>query len=282
MTEDLKLILHYLNEKRGFDFSGYRISMVERRIRQRFPSIKCESYHDYLHYLKENPDEFDHLIDALTINVSRFFRDTLTFEYIAGKVLPAIFHEKKKAADGSIRVWSAGCAKGEEPYSIAILIHELLEKEGLKYETSIFATDIDGKILEKAQKEAYPFDSIKGMKYRLLKKYFTSEGEAFQLMPIIRSRVSFSVYDILDKKSYAPPESIFGGFDMVFCRNVLIYFDSEHQDKIFEKLYRSLAQNGYLILGEAEIPSTKYQRRFRKVNECCHIYQKKDGNTWIT
>jgi chemotaxis protein methyltransferase CheR len=274
MTEDLKLILQFLNKKRGFDFSGYRISMVERRIQQRFASIKCESSNDYLHYLKENSDELDHLIDALTINVSRFFRDTLTFEYIADRILPAIFHEKKKAADGSIRVWSAGCAKGEEPFSIAILIQELLDKEGLKSKTSIFATDIDSKILEKAQKEAYPFDSIKSMKYRLLKKYFTSEGEAFQLMPIIRNLVSFSVYDILDKKSYAPPDSIFGGFDMVFCRNVLIYFDTEHQDKIFEKLYRSLTQNGYLILGEAEIPSTKYQRRFRKVNECCHIYQK--------
>ena len=244
-----------------------------------FPAIaslwlSAESSNDYLHYLKENSDELDHLIDALTINVSRFFRDTLTFEYIADRILPAIFHEKKKAADGSIRVWSAGCAKGEEPFSIAILIQELLDKEGLKSKTSIFATDIDSKILEKAQKEAYPFDSIKSMKYRLLKKYFTSEGEAFQLMPIIRNLVSFSVYDILDKKSYAPPDSIFGGFDMVFCRNVLIYFDTEHQDKIFEKLYRSLTQNGYLILGEAEIPSTKYQRRFRKVNECCHIYQK--------
>ncbi len=276
MDENVKLILHYLNEKRGVDFSGYRISMVERRIQQRFASIKCESYLDYLHYLKGNPNEFDHLIDALTINVSRFFRDTLTFEYIADRVLPAIVYEKKKAADDSIRVWSAGCAKGEEPYSIAILIHELVEKEALKINTRIFATDIDGKILEKAQKEAYPFDSIQSMKYRLLKKYFTSEGEAFQLLPIIRNMVSFSVYDILDKKSYAPPESIFGGFDMVFCRNVLIYFDNEHQNQIFDKLYRSLAQNGYLVLGEAEIPTTKYQRRFRKVNECCHIYQKKD------
>ena len=266
MDENVKLILHYLNEKRGVDFSGYRISMVERRIQQRFASIKCESYLDYLHYLKGNPNEFDHLIDALTINVSRFFRDTLTFEYIADRVLPAIVYEKKKAADDSIRVWSAGCAKGEEPYSIAILIQELLEKEALKINARIFATDIDGKILEKAQKEAYPFDSIQSMKYRLLKKYFTSEGEAFQLLPIIRNMVSFSVYDILDKKSYAPPESIFGGFDMVFCRNVLIYFDNEHQNQIFDKLYRSLAQNGYLVLGEAEIPTTKYQRRFRKVS----------------
>jgi len=275
MDNDLKSILNYLNEKRGFDFSGYRISMVDRRVQQRFPSVKCESYNDYLNYLHENPDELDNLLDVLTINVSRFFRDTLTFEYIADRVLPAIVYERKKAADHSMRVWSAGCAKGEEAYSIAILIHELFEKEALKTDISIFATDIDSKILKKARKAAYPFESIKSVKYRLLKKYFTSQGETFQLIPAIRNLVSFSIYDILDKKSYAPPESVFGSFDMVLCRNVLIYFDTEHQDQIFDRLYRSMAKNGYLVLGEAEIPPTNYQGRFRKVNECCHIYQKR-------
>ena len=194
MDKDLKHILNYLNEERGFDFSGYRTAMVERRVQQRFPSTKCKNYNDYLHYLQENPDETDNLIDFLTINVSRFFRDTLTFEYIADRVLPAIVYEKKKAADNSIRVWSAGCAKGEEPYSIAILIHELFEKEALKTNISIFATDIDGKILKEAQKAAYSFESIKSIKYRLLKKYFSPKGEAFQLMPVIRNLASFSVY----------------------------------------------------------------------------------------
>jgi len=275
MANDLALILNYLKEKRGFDFSGYCIPMVVRRVQQRFPFIKCENYNDYFNYLQENPDEIDNLLDVLTINVSRFFRDTLTFEYIADRVLPAIVYEKNKAADPSIRIWSAGCAKGEEPYSIAILIHELFEKNALNTNISIFATDIDGKILNKAQKAAYSFESIKSVKYRLLKKYFSHKGEAFQLMPVIRNRVSFSVYDILDKKSYAPPESVFGGFDMVLCRNVLIYFDAERQDQIFDKLYRSLVPKGYLVLGEAEIPSPNHQGCFRQVNECCHIYQKR-------
>ena len=157
MAKDLKLILNYLNEKRGFDFSGYCLSMLERRLRQRFSSIKCSSYNDYFNYLQENPDEFDNLIDILTINVSRFFRDTLTFEYIAGRVLPAIVYEKKKATDHSIRVWSAGCAMGEEPYSIVILIHELFKNEALKTNMSIFATDIDSKIIKKPYPEGRVF-----------------------------------------------------------------------------------------------------------------------------
>jgi chemotaxis protein methyltransferase CheR len=275
MAKDLALILNFLNEERGFDFSGYYPAMLERRIGQRLIATTCKDFSDYLSCLQENSDELDNLLDVLTINVSRFFRNTLTFEYIADRVLPAIVYEKKKAADHSIRVWSAGCAMGEEPYSIAILTHELFEKEALETNINIFATDIDVKILKKAKKAAYSFESIKSVKYRLLKKYFTAEGENFQLMQAIRNLVSFSVHDIVDKKSYTPPESVFGNFDMVFCRNVLIYFDAGHQDQIFDRLYRSLAKTGYLVLGEAEIPSINYQRRFRKVNECCHIYQKR-------
>ena len=275
MDSDLKRILNYLNEKRGFNFSGYRTSMVKRRVGQRFPSTKCKNYNNYFHFLQENPNELDNLIDVLTINVSRFFRDTLTFEYITDRILPAIVYEKKGSIDHALRIWSAGCSMGEESYSIAILINEFFEKETLKLDVSIFATDIDGKILKKAQKAVYTFDSIKNVKYGLLKKYFVSGENSFQLISEIRDLVSFSSYDILDRKTYAPPESVFGGFDMVFCRNVLIYFNMEYQDLIFDKLYRSLAQHGYLVLGEAEIPSVKYKKRFKKVNEYCHIYQKR-------
>jgi len=275
MNNDLKRILNYLNEQRSFDFSGYRTSMVERRIKQRFLSIKCASDNDYLNYLHENPDELDNLIDVLTINVSRFFRDTLMFEYFADRILPAVIHQKKEAGDRTLRIWSSGCAMGEEPYSIAILVKEFFKKDALDININLFATDIDDKILKKAQKAAFPFESIKNVKYRLLKKYFVSKGKLFHLIPEIRNLVSFSAYDLLDKKSYAPPESIFGSFDMVLCRNVLIYFDTEYQDRIFDKLYRSLAKKGYLVLGEAEIPSMKFQGRFRQVNECCHIYQKR-------
>ena len=274
VNNDLKLILTYLNEKRGFDFSGYRTPMIERRVKHRFLPTKCCCYNDYLQYLKENRNEPDNLINTLTINVSRFFRDTLVFEYFSDRILSALFHQKKQAGDQTLRIWSSGCAMGEEAYSIAILLHDYYEKEAWNLQTHIFATDIKNRILEKAKKATYPLESIEGIKYRLLKKYFTSEENLFQLSPKIKDMVSFSIYDILDKKTSAPPESVFGDFDLIFCRNVLIYFDAEHQDKIFDKLYNSLSRQGYLILGESEIPLKKYQRYFRRVNECCHIYQK--------
>lgn len=274
MVKELEIVLKYLNEKRGFDFSGYRASMIERRAEKRLLALKCKNYDEYLHFIREHTDELDNLIDVLTINVSRFFRDPLSFEYIAKKILPVIVHENKKSADRCLRIWSTGCSMGEEPYTIAILINEIFEKEDFKLNLNIFATDIDSKALKKAKEAIYSFESIKDIKYRFLTKYFKTQGELFRLIPEIRDVVTFVFYNILEKKSYAPPESIYGNFDMVFCRNVLIYFNPEYQDLIFDKLYRALAKHGYLVLGEAEKPSIKLQMHFKKVTECCHIYQK--------
>lgn len=274
MPNDITSILNCLHAKHDIDFAGYRRSLIERQLTQRFSATSCNSVAEYLHYLQSDPDELDSLLDALTIHVSRFFRDPLTFEYIAHQVLPEMVHRKKESMDPSLRVWSAGCSMGEEPYSAAILIHELLEKEGLNLDVHIFATDIDEKILAKAVLAEYPFESISEVKFGLLKKYFLFKEDGFHLMPEIRKHVSFSVYDILDRKTVTPAESVFGSFDIVFCRNLLIYFNAEHQERIFEKLYRSLSPNGFLILGGAEVPPLRYQVCFKKVAEGCHIYQK--------
>ena len=275
MNSDLKRVLNYLNKERGFDFSGYRPSMVERRMEKRLTPTKCAHVPEYLEYLKQHPHELDNLVDVLTINVSRFFRNTLAFDYMADKILPAIVFDKKTEREPSLRIWSAGCATGEEPYSIAILIQELQRKEKLKLNVNIFATDIDEKALKRAKKAVYPYANIKSIKYRLLKRYFENQGKRFQLSPKIEKMVAFSPYDMLDKRSYAPPESVFGGFDATFCKNVLIYFSQEHQGIIFDKLHRSLARGGYLVLGRAEIPTGKYRNRFRRVSDCCPIYQKR-------
>jgi len=165
MNRDLKLVLNYLNKERGFDFSGYRSSMVERRMGKRLTPTKCADFPEYLEYLKKYPHELDNLVDVLTINVSRFFRNTLAFDYIADRILPAIVSGKKGSLDHSLRVWSAGCATGEEPYSIAILIRELQRKERLNLSVNIFATDIDERALKRAKKAVYPYASIKNIKH---------------------------------------------------------------------------------------------------------------------
>ncbi len=286
MHSELKRILDYLKAKRGFDFSGYRPSMIERRISQRLSATGQRHMGAYLQHIQTHPEELDRLVDVLTINVSRFFRNALVFEYLADKILPLLIQAKIRSGDHTLRVWSAGCAFGEEAYSMAILIRELSYRENPHLSLNIFATDIDKGALSKARKALYTFESIKEVKYGLLKRYFipvvnsANADQAqwpvtFSLIPAITDTVGFSHYDMLDKGTFAPPESVFGSFDLVMCRNLLIYFDIHHQDIIFNKLFRSLSPEGYLVLGEAEIPTSAYEPYFRKVDSCCHVYQRR-------
>ena len=268
-------ILVYLLEKRGLDFSGYHPNMLGRRIRRRLLATCCTDSEEYLSCLQRSDAELDQLLDALTINVSRFFRDSLTFELIADRILPVLITEKTKAHDLSLRVWSAGCARGEEPYSLAILIRELLEKEKLEINLHLFATDIDPGALRSAARAVYPLASVDHIKHRLVSKYFVRQGNSFSLIPAIKDLVSFSSHDILDKKSGVPPESVFGGFDLVLCRNLLIYFNTACQETIFGRLHQALAEKGYLILGEAEAPSLKHERYFDRVFDFSQIYRKR-------
>ncbi len=270
----LKSILNLLEEQRGFDFSGYRNTMLERRIQKRIFASKCEDIDEYHEYLKIHSDELDMLIDVFTINVSRFFRNSLPWEYIRKIMIPDLFYTKSTHSDTNIRIWSAGCSFGEEAYSSAIIFNELFLQEKTSYTLNIFATDIDKKALKRANQGIYSFDSVKKVKYGIYKKYFTRENDKYILAPEIKKMVQFSFYDLLDKKHSAPPDSIYGGFDIVFCRNVLIYFNLDYQKIIFNKLYNSLNPNGYLVLGEAEVPLAKFAHKFRKVNGYCKIYRK--------
>ena len=248
--------------------------MLERRIRRRLIATKSAGFCEYLDYLENNQNEIDNLLDVLTINVSMFFRDNLTFEYLKKEIIPSIISEKTIAHDNSLRIWSAGCSTGEESYSMAILINESIAKETPWLISYIIATDIDKKALQKAQEAVYPFESIKDIKYWLLNRYFTREKDCFKLVPEIKKIVNLSVHDLTDKRHYVPPDSVYGDFDIVLCRNVLIYYCLEYQDVIFSNLYRSLTRNGYLVLGETEAPTIEYQRYFKRLNPSCHIYQR--------
>lgn len=268
-------ILKYLQDKRGFDFSGYRTSMLGRRLQKRIFATSSKDTNGYLHYLESTPNELDHLIDVFTINVSRFFRNALTFEIISKIILPELLSEKLKKKDSNLRIWSAGCSYGEEPYSMAILIKEIKKKkEYAAIMPTIFATDIDKMALKKAAIGTYCFDSIKNVKYGILDTYFTKAENNFSLSPEIKNMVQFSIFDLLNKNRLNPPDSIFGGFDIVICRNVLIYFELDYQKIIFDKLYQSLNMNGYLILGEAEMPDSMAKNQFRRVNNFSKIYKK--------
>lgn len=263
-----------MKNKNNFDFTGYRHSVLKRRINKRLSVTNTNSFEEYYKFLIKNSSEIDALIDTLTINVSRFFRNPLVFDFISEKLIPPMIFEKIQTDEKYLRIWSAGCACGEEPYSLAIIFNEFLEKESIDLVLNIFATDINKTSLKCAEEGLYNFESIKEVKYGLFKKYFKEKRDLFKIISLIKGMVSFSFYNLIEKRSYVPPESIYGNFDLIFCRNVLIYFNLEHQNGIFEKLYRALAPKGYLVLGESEIVPNKYKKHFKRVSKFYKIFCK--------
>jgi chemotaxis methyl-accepting protein methylase len=248
--------------------------MLEKRIQKRILSTNCGNLSDYYLFIKQNGSELDILIDSFTINVSRFFRNSLSFEFIAEIIIPNLVLRKLKNNENNLRVWSAGCSFGQEAYSMAILFNEFFSKEDYFIDLNIFATDIDEKALIRANEGKYTFESIKDVKFDIFNKYFTQVGNQFVLDSRIKEMVQYSSYDLLHNKSFVPPDSIYGGFDIVLCRNVLIYFDLEYQQKIFSKLYKSLKPNSYLVLGESEVLLEEYRFLFKRENKYCKIYRK--------
>lgn len=275
-NSELKKILQDLEEKRGFDFTGLSPGMVERRMSKRLHSTQITKYSDYLNYLKTHPEEYDELIDALTINVSGFFRDAICFEYLSRILIPSLVEDKLAANNKELRVWSAGCSTGEEAYTLALILSECIEKTKQDINVNIFATDINDRYLSVARKGVYGISSMEELKVGLLGKYFVYHPDkTYSLVPAIKKIVHFSAYDLLDKKTGVPRESIFGYFDIVLCRNVLIYYNKENQGIIFNKILRALHPGGLMVLGQAEMPDEKTAEAVKEESRICKIYTKK-------
>jgi chemotaxis methyl-accepting protein methylase len=271
---DLHPILDFVRKERKCNISAYNDATLQRCIEERLGATGSKNLREYLAYLQRRPDESDNLLDVLTINVSHFFRDTLTFEYIAQKVLPSLLLEKRKRKDRMIRIWSAGCAGGEEPYSIAIMVKNLIEEEDPDLKIMVFGTDVDRSALAKAREAAFSFEAVKHVKYEYMEKYFVRDNGRFNVVPEIKSLVIFSRLDLFDTMFKVPSDSVYGDFDMVFCRNVLIYFREEAQRRIIRKFHNSLGPRRYLVLGPAEEILAAGCGWFERVTDACPIFQK--------
>ncbi len=270
----LDAVLAELKKSRGIDFSGYRRSMLQRRLAARMARVRCDDPAAYLARLQTDPSECDHLIDAVAINVSAFFRNPIVWEILAQSVLPEIIERKRQAGDHEIRVWSAGCAAGEETVSTAIQIHRAFKGEMAGWQIHIFGTDIDTKALKTAADGTYPRESFADTKLGILDEYFTPVGCRYQIRPFLGKMVWFSRDDLTSPHGIAPQESVFGTFDLVLCRNVLIYFALELQDRVLDKLLGSLDNGGYLILGESDSLNREIQSSLAEVDGKNRIYVK--------
>ncbi len=194
--------------------------------------------------MRPNSDLARDVVEAMTTNESFFFRDIKPFDQFKNFVLPELM--KARAARRSIRIWSAACSSGQEPYTLAMLLAEQQAKlQG--WSIDILATDLSTEILDKAQAGLYSqFEVQRGLPIQFLMKYFKQQGERWQIDPGIRNRVRFRVFNLLDE-----PTSL-GAFDVIYCRNVLIYFDQPTKTMVLDRLARILAPDGYLFLGGAE------------------------------
>jgi two-component system CheB/CheR fusion protein len=243
-NQELEALLGYLRQSRGFDFTGYKRNSLTRRINRRMQTVGVESYNDYIDYLEVHPDEFTQLFNTILINVTSFFRDEEAWRYLADTLIPQIISGKR--ADASIRVWSAGCASGEEAYSLAMLLAEELGMDGFRERVKIYATDVDNDALNSARHARYPDRAIEPVPEELRARYFEQAGGSYVFHKDLRRSVIFGRHDLLQD---APISRL----DLLVCRNTLMYFNAEAQRRVLARFHFALNDRGVLFLGRAEM-----------------------------
>ncbi len=272
-TEHEAAVIDVLLEKvyrdGGYDFRDYKRGTVVRRLERRLHVTGAKTYLDYMQFLDAHPEEYQKFAEYLTIKVSNFFRSPYTFQQVAGLVLPELVSYKKARGERSLKFWSTACARGEEPYSIAILLAEFLGHQRRGFDISIYATDISREALQEVQAGRYSLKDVEGIPGSILESYFTRLGENYELRADIRQMVNFSSFDLTSIMH----QSLFD-LDCIFCCNVLIYFQRRLQEKVLDMLYDSLATPGYLILGEVEMLTENLRGKLECLDSKAKIYKK--------
>jgi two-component system CheB/CheR fusion protein len=261
---DFENLLQYLRSNRGFDFTGYKRSTLMRRVTKQMQYLNIESFANYQDYLEVHPDEFKALFNTILINVTAFFRDPLAWEYLAKDIIPNILRNKQK--NEQIRIWSAGCASGEEAYTLAIILGEILGIEDFRHRVKIYATDIDEEALNQARQASYSVKNIQGVPLELRDKYFDLVNKNYIFHQDLRRAVIFGRHDLLQD---APISRL----DLLVCRNTLMYFNSETQGRIINRFHFALNDHGYLFLGKAEMLVT-HANLFTPINLKDRVFAK--------
>ena len=264
-TQDLKEITKFIHIKRGLDLSYFKPAFLSRRIGIRMKMLNMTSSTQYAELLNSDLNEVGTLYDSLSINVTKFYRDKQVWQVFGNKIIPNLLKDTKP--NEKLRIWSCGCASGEEPYSLAIMFSEAFKDPFNKFK--ILATDINSEALKHARTGIYTIDNLKNLDALLITKYFkkTNDGK-YKIIDKIKDLVTFNHADITTFPiSY---------LDIIFCRNLLIYYGKDAQDLIFKKFHNVLKPNKYLVLGMDEtLWGHKLQNSFLSLNPRDRIYQKK-------
>ena len=261
---DFERLVGYIRESRGFDFGDYKRNTLVRRVIKRMTAVGVKDYAAYLEYLEAQPGEFAALFNTILINVTSYFRDAAAWEYLQQEILPRIIATKERYEP--IRVWSAGVASGEEAYSIAMLLCEVLGTAEYRQRAKIYATDVDDDALTRARQGRAEEKELEEVSASLREKYFEAEGNHYLLRSDLRRSLIFGRHDLLQD---APISRI----DLLICRNTLMYFESEAQARILARLHYALTEKGYLFLGKAEM-LLRRSDLFAPVDAKRHVFSK--------
>jgi two-component system CheB/CheR fusion protein len=234
-------LLEYLKRNRSFDFTGYKRSTLMRRVEKRMRVVEVDDYAAYTDYLEVHPDEFAHLFDTILINVTSFFRDPDAWDAVKAELATRF------AENGApVRVWSAGCASGEETYTLVMVLCELLGMEGFRERVKVYATDVDGAALGEARAAVYDEKALAGLPEGYAERYFEQVAGKFVFRNDLRRFVIFGRHDLVQD---APISHL----DLLVCRNTLMYFNAEIQSRILARFHFGLGSAGLLFLGKAEM-----------------------------
>lgn len=262
--DELKRKIH---AERGFNCHLYKDKCLRRRIAVRMRARGESTYDGYAALLDRDASEYELLLDALTINVTKFFRNREVWAVLEEEVIPLLFDEGPAAR----RIWSAGSASGEEIYSVSMLLHDWADRFGRTDELDRFrllGTDIDRRSLEAARRGSYPDLSMTETPEPLMQRWFTS-GPPFQIDPRIQERVVFEQRDLISGP--AEPRQ-----HLILCRNVIIYFDRAIQEELFDRFYEALEPGGFLVLGKVETLLGRTRSLLRPVSNRQRIFRKGD------
>ncbi|GAA6616406.1 CheR family methyltransferase [Scytonema sp. NUACC26] len=270
VNPDFETLLDYLKQNCGCDLTVNKRGSLMRRVQHRMQQLNIENYKDYLQYLIEHPSEYTPLVDTIFINYSSFFRDRDAWDYLAKNIIPQIITNKQPHE--RIRVWSAGCASGQEVYTLVMLLVEALGKEQYLQRVRIFATDVDENTIAQARRGSYTHQEVAGIPSEALSKYFTQIQQHYVFCPKLRRTILFGCHDVAKD---APMSKI----DLLVCRNVLIYFQRETQTNIFVRFHFALTDKGFLFLGNSE-SVTNNRQIFIPVSLKHCIFVKGQKLTW--
>ena len=263
-------LLEYLKRTRGFEFNAYKRGSLMRRILKRLHTVNLDRFGDYTDYLEVHPEEFGHLFNVVLINVTTFFRDEPAWEFMRDEVVKKLVAERPSGEP--IRVWSAGCASGEETYSLAMLMVEAMGREQFRDRVKIYATDVDEQALNQARAASYPEKQVQLVPAPLVQEYFVQDGDRFVFDKDLRRSVIFGRHDLIQ-------DSPISRVNVLVCRNTLMYFNTEAQSRILARFHFALAESGVLFLGKAEM-MLAHSQMFTPLDLRRRIFRKITKNNW--